>query len=79
MGRCGCRTKRHMQGGSLKSLLGKVHKFVKDKKLLSKGLRFGSNFGPLKKYGSQLSTAANMADMAGYGRRRGRRRRRVRY
>lgn len=65
-----------MHGRGFKDILGKVHNFVKDKKLVSKGLRFGSKLGPLQKYSSQMNTAAGMAEMAGYGRRRRRRLRR---
>ena len=55
----GKRTRKSQTGKGIMDIAKKVHKFIKDNKLISRGLRF-----------TPYQTAANAAAMLGYGRKR---------
>ena len=67
------RRRRH-QGGSLKDIFGKVNRFLKEHKLISRGAAalapHAGTFGPL------VGKIGSVAGALGYGKRRPRRRRR---
>jgi hypothetical protein len=65
----GVRRKRRPQGGKgLVDVLKKIHNFVKEKKLISRG---AAAFAPLAgRYGAPITAIGNAASSLGYGKKR---------